>query len=214
MTAVDHTTSRFDAPIVGRELDLADVGALLDDHAPLVTVTGRGGVGKTRLAREVLATHQRDHRSAAALVDLTSVRDPDVLPVWEMAMGRIYFPRYLAAVARTEARMGSDAFSRAGSDGAGLGVPGVLAHALERVRVLADRPGAVDLAASIGITQRQLDVLRLAAAGLTNKEIGAELGITPKTVTHHLTAVFQVLGVRTRTEAALWASSHGVTGGP
>ena len=81
MTAGDGTTERFDAPIIGREADLSVVGALLADHAPLVTVTGRGCVGKTRLAREVLTAHRHRRRGPAGFVELTSLRDPDlVLP--------------------------------------------------------------------------------------------------------------------------------------
>ena len=62
------------------------------------------------------------------------------------------------------------------------------------------------------LTPRQLETLALVAEGLTNKEIAVRLGITPKTVMHHLTIVFQILGVRTRTEAALWATAHGIRG--
>jgi predicted ATPase/DNA-binding NarL/FixJ family response regulator len=52
------------------------------------------------------------------------------------------------------------------------------------------------------LTPRQADVLRLAAEGLSNREIGQELGLTPKTVMHHLNAVYLTTGARGRTEAA------------
>jgi Response regulator containing a CheY-like receiver domain and an HTH DNA-binding domain len=51
------------------------------------------------------------------------------------------------------------------------------------------------------ITERERDVLRLAARGLTNKQIGAELGISDRTVQNHLANVYAKLGVASRTEA-------------
>ncbi len=52
-------------------------------------------------------------------------------------------------------------------------------------------------------TARELDVLRAAARGLGNKQIAAELGLSPRTVQTHLTNLFAKLGVSTRTEAVL-----------
>ena len=56
-----------------------------------------------------------------------------------------------------------------------------------------------------GMTERQVEVLRLLAKGRSNKEIARELGITEGTVKVHLLSVFRVLGVRNRTEAVLAA---------
>jgi DNA-binding NarL/FixJ family response regulator len=51
------------------------------------------------------------------------------------------------------------------------------------------------------LTERELDVLRLAARGRTNKQIGAELAISDRTVQNHLANIYAKLGVASRTEA-------------
>lgn len=60
-----------------------------------------------------------------------------------------------------------------------------------------------------GLTDRELDVLRLAARGLTNQAIGVELGISDRTVQGHLANIYGKLGVNTRTEAVLRAVKLG-----
>ena len=60
------------------------------------------------------------------------------------------------------------------------------------------------------LTPRQVDVYRAAARGLPNKLIARELGIAETTVKTHLSAVYALLGVRNRTEAAYQASREGI----
>ena len=62
------------------------------------------------------------------------------------------------------------------------------------------------------LTARETDVLNLLSQGLTNRQIGEQLHLAEKTVKHHMTVILQKLHVRTRTEAALMAVQHGVTG--
>ena len=59
------------------------------------------------------------------------------------------------------------------------------------------------------LTDREIEVLRLVAKGLTNKAIGRELSISDRTVQGHLANIFGKLGVGTRTEAVLMAVQQG-----
>ena len=73
---------------------------------------------------------------------------------------------------------------------------------LRHAAPVAARPG--------GLTERELEVLRLVARGLTNKEIASALAISPKTAGHHVEHVFEKLGVRTRAAATLIAMQRGL----
>jgi HD-GYP domain-containing protein (c-di-GMP phosphodiesterase class II) len=61
-----------------------------------------------------------------------------------------------------------------------------------------------------GLTRRQVDVLRLVAAGRSNREIAALLVISPRTAEHHVQDVYARIGVSTRAGAALFAMEHGL----
>jgi DNA-binding CsgD family transcriptional regulator len=61
-----------------------------------------------------------------------------------------------------------------------------------------------------GLSRREVDVLRLAARGLTTREIGERLYISTKTADHHIQHVYTKIGVSTRAAAALWAMQNAV----
>ena len=60
------------------------------------------------------------------------------------------------------------------------------------------------------LTRREVDVLRLAARGLTTSQIADRLVISPKTADHHIQHIYGKIGVSTRAAAALWAMQHAV----
>ncbi len=82
----DEPPSRSLAPesltsFVGREADIAQVRSLLNDpHVHLLTLTGPGGVGKTRLALEVVRQVEGEFADGVRIVRLASIRDPDLVP--------------------------------------------------------------------------------------------------------------------------------------
>src|SRR4029077_2472647 len=59
-----------------------------------------------------------------------------------------------------------------------------------------------------GLSDVEVEVLRLVACGLPNKEIAHSLSITPKTVEHHVQHIYGKLGVATRAGATLFAAQH------
>jgi len=63
--------------------------------------------------------------------------------------------------------------------------------------------GRMDPSANV-LTTREEEILRLAADGLANKQIARKLGISEKTVKTHFGHIFDRIGVRDRTQAAVW----------
>ena len=62
-----------------------------------------------------------------------------------------------------------------------------------------------------GLTERELEIVRLVASGYKNKEVGATLAISERTVKTHLTNIFQKLGVRDRVGLVMYALRHNLT---
>jgi DNA-binding CsgD family transcriptional regulator/tetratricopeptide (TPR) repeat protein len=99
-----------------------------------------------------------------------------------------------------------------------LGAKPAIEHAINHLRTLGVRdlptlrrgPRATTRSHPAGLTQREAEVLTLVAAGLRNAEIAERLFLTPKTVSHHLSAIYAKLGVETRIEAAQAASQLGM----
>ncbi len=65
-----------------------------------------------------------------------------------------------------------------------------------------------------GLTDRQMDVLRLVSAGLSNRDIARELVISHRTAEHHIQDIYLKIGVSTRAGAALFAMEHGLLDKP
>ena len=61
-----------------------------------------------------------------------------------------------------------------------------------------------------GLTRREVEVLRLVAAGLTDAQVAERLYLSPRTVTTHLTSIYNKLGVSSRLAAARFAIEHGL----
>ena len=60
------------------------------------------------------------------------------------------------------------------------------------------------------LTPREMEILQLLIAGLTNKAIASEIYISEKTVEFHLDHIYTKIGVRTRVMAGIWAIKNGM----
>jgi HD-GYP domain-containing protein (c-di-GMP phosphodiesterase class II) len=87
---------------------------------------------------------------------------------------------------------------------------GLDAEAVEAVLTAAGHRRRARMNLPAGLTPRQVDVLRLVAAGRTNREIAAALVISPRTAEHHVQDVYARIGVASRAGAALFAMEHGL----
>ncbi len=77
-------------------------------------------------------------------------------------------------------------------------------------RFVAEKRGKSEKSANgISLSEREVEVLRLAARGLSNAGIGQELSVSARTVQVHLTHIFAKLGVASRTEAVIAALRRG-----
>jgi ATP/maltotriose-dependent transcriptional regulator MalT len=126
---------------------------------------------------------------------------------FEAARARLTLARALRQAgrrpaARDEAQAARNEFERLGAS-----------HGVElAARLLAgleDEAGAQPSSAE-GLTARELEVLRLLATGLTNREIAARLVISEHTVHRHVTNLYRRLGVSSRTGATAYAHRHGL----
>ncbi|KJZ39538.1 MULTISPECIES: two-component system response regulator NarL [Pseudomonas] len=75
-------------------------------------------------------------------------------------------------------------------------------------RVMAQALRSPPRQAEVELTERERQVLKTIASGLSNKVIGHKLGITEGTVKVHVKNLLHKLGLRSRVEAAVWAMEH------
>jgi DNA-binding NarL/FixJ family response regulator len=125
-------------------------------------------------------------------------------------------------VARARAQLGDEAFAAAWAEGRSMGVE----QALTLAGGMQTRGGAdaghraVAVKGSTtehhtpgfpaGLTEREVDVLRLLSQGLTSAQIGESLVISVVTVNTHLRNIYSKLGVNSRSAATRWAFEHGL----
>jgi DNA-binding NarL/FixJ family response regulator len=82
-----------------------------------------------------------------------------------------------------------------------------LIHALRRMKPSNSASG---VRRNFGLSSREMQVIALIVAGYTNKDLARKLGISENTAKHHLTNIFDKLGVSNRLELVLYAVDHGL----
>jgi predicted ATPase/DNA-binding CsgD family transcriptional regulator len=124
-------------------------------------------------------------------------------------------PRRVAAQATARRALGEAAGAAAFAAGQDLPLAAAVALATSLAEaIVADAatgfpPGAA-MRPAHALTERELEVLRLVATGRSDREIGAALHISHRTVSRHLQSVYTKLGVNSRTAASAFAHRHGL----
>jgi DNA-binding CsgD family transcriptional regulator len=186
-------------------------GAPLADHPTVATIPAE------RAAWEAERTRLAGHSDPAAWAAAAKTWDGLGCP------HRAAYARWRQSEAQLDAGQPATAAAaalRAAAAAAGGHEPLVAqVRALaERARISLDTPVAAAAAAPppaqiqarYGLTERELAVLRLLAAGRTNAQIGAELYISPRTAGVHVTNILRKLGVSGRVQAAAMAERAGL----
>jgi DNA-binding NarL/FixJ family response regulator len=191
---VELLAASADIDVVATAADGADALKIVGDIEPDVvlmdlSMPGLGGIGATR---RITAEHP-----GVRVVVLTSFSDSSQV-LGALDAGAIGY--LLKDASPEELRGGVLAAARGESPLSPKAARAVLAAREERQ----DAPELSD---------REREVLGCVAEGLPNKLIARRLEISEKTVKAHLTSIFQQIGVSDRTQAALWAHSHGLGDG-
>jgi len=120
------------------------------------------------------------------------------------------------ACAASRSALGDKAFHSAWTAGAGLSIPAMIEYALSSRMQPPRSPVAPRTAGGPGahgdspLTSREREVAMLIARGLTNRQIAKELYVAERTVETHVEHILHKLGVRSRAQAAVWATQHGL----
>ena len=116
------------------------------------------------------------------------------------------------AIAEARQALGAEAFRAAWETGESLSYAPLVAETLA-LEVPAALSASTDLppaALALGLTAREIDVLRLVAAGRSDKEIAGLLGISRHTASNHVTAIRTKLAAPSRTAAVTVAREAGL----
>ena len=198
---------------------LRDKGDSADAIAPLrealfryreqgdVVGVARAAIGLALLAGERgdAAAAVRLYAAAASLHRVSGVREP-----------QDKHPEQLARLDGFRSRLGPADFAATWEAGSALSREAVIAEAAALAEQLASSlPAATQngMAASYpaGLSEREVEVLRLVAAGLTNAQVAERLFISPRTVNAHLNRIYGKLNVAGRGAAIRFAADHGLT---
>ncbi len=130
------------------------------------------------------------------------------------AMNPPIIAAHSAAIAQLQRALGAERFEILVAEGSAASWQSTFGQLESYLRDIASphpsEPEAQDAGRSDELTSRQLEVMGLLARGLSNKDIAAALGVSPKTVMNHTVAIYRKLQLRGRTEVVAWAMKSGL----
>jgi predicted ATPase/DNA-binding CsgD family transcriptional regulator len=133
-----------------------------------------------------------------------------VMAAWEekvMGKNALYWDALVVPLCeKLSAEMGEATFDREFAAGKEMDLESIIALA-EGVAV---RVPSVEDQVPAGLTQREVEVLKLVAAGLTNAQTAERLSVTPRTINAHLTSIYGKIGVTARVGAVRFAVDNGL----
>jgi DNA-binding NarL/FixJ family response regulator len=190
-----------DVEVVGAAADGEEAVRLVDEHgADVILMDLRmprlDGVAATRRIRA-------DHPATQVVVLTTYAEDADILTA--LGAGALGYLTKDAGRAQIAHAIRAAAAGQAVLDSA---VQQRLLAAASATSGSAPVPGSPTGTAPDGLTPREVDVLRLIAEGLSNREIASRLYLSEATVKSHINRLFAKTGVRDRAQAVQYAYRH------
>lgn len=156
---------------------------------------------------DVSASQGRCERAACLRGTAEALREAVHIPI--PFIDRASVERSLDCI---RARLGEHTFTTLWSLGRTMTPEQVLALQDEEIALLSSSATPTPLPDyPAGLTEREVQVLRLVARGLTNREIAEELGLSKKTIAHHMTHIFNRTTSENRSAAVAFAFRHGLT---
>lgn len=183
--------------------DAAAAMAYLRQHPPLDKLGYNHHLPGLWAAAGVLACELGDHEKAARFLGTTA---HDVI---------VPYPDRIAVERSgdiSRRALGEERFERAWDEGRRMKPSGVMAmfHQLVNGSSPSPPPAARTPPQDSGLTERELEVVRLLADGMTNGQIAERLYISPRTAASHVRHIFDKLDVSSRASAAAWAIRTGL----
>jgi HD-GYP domain-containing protein (c-di-GMP phosphodiesterase class II) len=186
-------------PLTERERDEAHLHPYHGERA--LASLGRNG-------KAVASLVQRHHERLDGSGYFRNAKGPDLSPTARVLAAAEAFPT--AREARPYRPASSDAAAAAKLRTA-VKEGKLCPDAVEAILTCAGRPARRATSARLaGLTPREIEVLRLIAAGDTAKEAARKLDIAPKTADNHIQSLYSKIGVTTRAGAALFALEQGL----
>jgi two-component system nitrate/nitrite response regulator NarL len=204
----DHPTFRYglrklleseaDFQVLGEAADGVDAGRLVNDLKPDIllldlSMPRRGGL-------EVLADLSQNHSTARPIILAAALDKREIAQAFRLGARGVMLKESATEVIIEGIRSVMKGQYWVGKEN--------VSDLVQLFRRYAVGVQGKDARERFGLSARELEVVTAVVAGYSNKEIGQKLSLSVQTVKHHITNIFDKLGVSNRMELTLFAVSH------